>query len=419
MKGLRDILAENNIRSNLFNRRSSQANAQCINNQKANESMILRQRNSVSGAIAALSNMKGMSKEKVNENWRPYSYLKEKNSRNCSPNQNQSNQKGIFNVFDRKLPVSYESKLSARRASMDLNEHKNSNIKNQEKIDYSIGYGSHRGDNPFSVFKRKSIDKLPERSEKRDPSPQLPGAIRNQQERGSSINKFISNYSSERPRNPSASRTRKVEKPNKGHRHSNSAALDNIEKVIEDAENGIKNLKKGPERKAFIDFSTYLKEKRSAVDNSIVNPASFSSSKQENYMSNPYSYRSNNKALENAIEKERQRSSSISYSKGIPAKEEVKKDLDLSMISGLKHEEGQEVNIDKLKSHFMQYLSLKCQKPSKKVEGDGIDIDKINRANFDFHYVIGKGGFGKVWKVQHKKNRKIYAMKEMSKAKFE
>ena len=35
---------------------------------------------------------------------------------------------------------------------------------------------------------------------------------------------------------------------------------------------------------------------------------------------------------------------------------------------------------------------------------------------YDFHYVIGIGGFGKVWKVQSKKNHKSYAMKEISKA---
>eukprot|EP01017_Pseudomicrothorax_dubius_P041736 TRINITY_DN670_c0_g1_i2.p1 TRINITY_DN670_c0_g1~~TRINITY_DN670_c0_g1_i2.p1 ORF type:complete len:380 (-),score=79.38 TRINITY_DN670_c0_g1_i2:31-1170(-) len=36
----------------------------------------------------------------------------------------------------------------------------------------------------------------------------------------------------------------------------------------------------------------------------------------------------------------------------------------------------------------------------------------------DSHYIIGKGGFGKVWKVEIKKTRAIYAMKEMSKAKI-
>jgi serine/threonine protein kinase len=42
----------------------------------------------------------------------------------------------------------------------------------------------------------------------------------------------------------------------------------------------------------------------------------------------------------------------------------------------------------------------------------------VIKSNFIFHYVIGKGGFGKVWKVELKKNRVIYAMKEMSKAKY-
>lgn len=32
--------------------------------------------------------------------------------------------------------------------------------------------------------------------------------------------------------------------------------------------------------------------------------------------------------------------------------------------------------------------------------------------------MIGKGGFGKVWKVEMKKSKHYYAMKEMSKAKI-
>ena len=42
----------------------------------------------------------------------------------------------------------------------------------------------------------------------------------------------------------------------------------------------------------------------------------------------------------------------------------------------------------------------------------------IDRNSFDFLYVIGKGGFGKVWRVRYKKNYKEFAMKEMSKAKI-
>ena len=41
----------------------------------------------------------------------------------------------------------------------------------------------------------------------------------------------------------------------------------------------------------------------------------------------------------------------------------------------------------------------------------------INKSLFDFLYVIGRGGFGKVWKVIMKKNQKLYALKEMSKVK--
>ena len=41
----------------------------------------------------------------------------------------------------------------------------------------------------------------------------------------------------------------------------------------------------------------------------------------------------------------------------------------------------------------------------------------MTRNNFEFCYVIGKGGFGKVWKVRHKKSKQFFALKEMSKLK--
>ena len=47
-----------------------------------------------------------------------------------------------------------------------------------------------------------------------------------------------------------------------------------------------------------------------------------------------------------------------------------------------------------------------------------MNIVPINRSSFQCHYVLGKGGFGKVWRVEKKKERKEYAMKEMSKARI-
>ena len=41
----------------------------------------------------------------------------------------------------------------------------------------------------------------------------------------------------------------------------------------------------------------------------------------------------------------------------------------------------------------------------------------MNRNYFEFLYIIGRGGFGKVWKVRLKKNNELFALKEMSKAK--
>lgn len=43
---------------------------------------------------------------------------------------------------------------------------------------------------------------------------------------------------------------------------------------------------------------------------------------------------------------------------------------------------------------------------------------KMSLHNFNLHFVIGKGGFGKVWKVELRKNRQLYAMKEMLKARI-
>ena len=44
--------------------------------------------------------------------------------------------------------------------------------------------------------------------------------------------------------------------------------------------------------------------------------------------------------------------------------------------------------------------------------------EKLSKSSFKFISIIGRGGFGKVWKVYSKKYKAIYAMKEMSKTKI-
>ena len=40
------------------------------------------------------------------------------------------------------------------------------------------------------------------------------------------------------------------------------------------------------------------------------------------------------------------------------------------------------------------------------------------RNNFTFIKPIGRGGFGKVWKIERKRDQKLFAAKEMSKARI-
>jgi len=42
----------------------------------------------------------------------------------------------------------------------------------------------------------------------------------------------------------------------------------------------------------------------------------------------------------------------------------------------------------------------------------------IAKSHFQMGYIIGKGGFGKVWVVQMKRNQQYYALKEMAKARI-
>ena len=43
---------------------------------------------------------------------------------------------------------------------------------------------------------------------------------------------------------------------------------------------------------------------------------------------------------------------------------------------------------------------------------------EVTKNHFLFHYMIGRGGFGKVWKVEKKKEKKLFAMKEMHKGRI-
>lgn len=45
-------------------------------------------------------------------------------------------------------------------------------------------------------------------------------------------------------------------------------------------------------------------------------------------------------------------------------------------------------------------------------------MEAINKGHFNFKYVVGRGGFGKVWKVELWKEKKLFAMKEMAKARI-
>ena len=57
------------------------------------------------------------------------------------------------------------------------------------------------------------------------------------------------------------------------------------------------------------------------------------------------------------------------------------------------------------KNNFIEYP------PSK-------NMLKPNKSMFEFLYVVGRGGFGKVWMVKYKKTHEKYALKEMSKVKI-
>lgn len=61
---------------------------------------------------------------------------------------------------------------------------------------------------------------------------------------------------------------------------------------------------------------------------------------------------------------------------------------------------------------------LKQTKNSNNNQNGQIHQTRISKSSFEYLSIIGKGGFGKVWKVILKKNKTQYALKEMSKTKI-
>lgn len=56
-----------------------------------------------------------------------------------------------------------------------------------------------------------------------------------------------------------------------------------------------------------------------------------------------------------------------------------------------------------------------CNFKTEKVEIES--NSSISKNMFVMHFIVGRGGFGKVWRVEYKKTKEIYAMKIMSKFK--
>ena len=79
-----------------------------------------------------------------------------------------------------------------------------------------------------------------------------------------------------------------------------------------------------------------------------------------------------------------------------------------------KSESNIESNLQKITSITKNLLNSKS--PKNKLSNN--KNSSLSRNNFEFIFIIGKGGFGKVWRVQEKKTKALYALKEMSKTKI-
>ena len=74
------------------------------------------------------------------------------------------------------------------------------------------------------------------------------------------------------------------------------------------------------------------------------------------------------------------------------------------------------------KNNFKHFIKNQITKNKKNKMAHPISPNlsteqSLSKSSFKFIYIIGKGGFGKVWKIEYKKTKEIYALKEMSKLK--
>ena len=64
-------------------------------------------------------------------------------------------------------------------------------------------------------------------------------------------------------------------------------------------------------------------------------------------------------------------------------------------------------------------FAIDNEKQSNELKNNNkVSEDNITKSSFEFISIIGKGGFGKVWRVLYKKRKMIFAMKKMSKCKI-
>lgn len=98
----------------------------------------------------------------------------------------------------------------------------------------------------------------------------------------------------------------------------------------------------------------------------------------------------------------------------------MKLDLNGNLRQSLRDEPLSSVHTErKIKNNYVickQYQGVKKQTilPVNHL----IKSEQISKKNYDIVLPIGKGGFGKVWKVIEKRTKKLYAMKQMSKVKI-